>query len=417
MYKELGISEKVLEMANEVEKEIEHIFEKLEENCLKSSMRVLKAFQDNKVSTTDFNEITGYGYYDAGREKLEKIYADIFKAEDALVRPQIMSGTHALTIALFGLLKYGDTMISISGEPYDTLKSVIGLTGDSENSLIKHGIKYEQIELVNNDFDYEQIENRIKEGNVKLIEIQRSRGYSQRKSLNIDKIEKVIKIIKEINPEIIVMVDNCYGEFVEEKEPTEVGADLFVSSLMKNLGAGIATSGGYVVGKKDIINRVAERLTAPCVGKDMGANFNQLMSYYKGIFMAPNVVKSALKTMIFASRMLEKFGFDKVSPKFDEKRADIIQTIELKTEEKLVKFCQGLQKASPIESYVVPVPDDMPGYEHKEIMAGGSFTPGSTIELSCDGPICEPFTAYMQGGLTYDYGKLGIMIGIENMIK
>lgn len=417
MYKELGISENVLEMANEVEKEIEHIFEKLEENCLKSSMKVLKAFQDNKVSTTDFNEITGYGYYDAGREKLEKIYADIFKAEDALVRPQIMSGTHALTIALFGLLKYGDTMISISGEPYDTLKSVIGLTGDSENSLIKHGIKYEQIELVNNDFDYEQIENRIKEGNVKLIEIQRSRGYSQRKSLNIDKIEKVIKIIKEINPEIIVMVDNCYGEFVEEKEPTEVGADLFVSSLMKNLGAGIATSGGYVVGKKDIINRVAERLTAPCVGKDMGANFNQLMSYYKGIFMAPNVVKSALKTMIFASRMLEKFGFDKVSPKFDEKRADIIQTIELKTEEKLVKFCQGLQKASPIESYVVPVPDDMPGYEHKEIMAGGSFTPGSTIELSCDGPICEPFTAYMQGGLTYDYGKLGIMIGIENMIK
>ena len=417
MYKELGISEKVLEMANEVEKEIEHIFEKLEENCLKSSMKVLKAFQDNKVSTTDFNEITGYGYYDAGREKLEKIYADIFKAEDALVRPQIMSGTHALTIALFGLLKYGDTMISISGEPYDTLKSVIGLTGDSENSLIKHGIKYEQIELVNNDFDYEQIENRIKEGNVKLIEIQLSRGYSQRKSLNIDKIEKVIKIIKEINPEIIVMVDNCYGEFVEEKEPTEVGADLFVSSLMKNLGAGIATSGGYVVGKKDIINRVAERLTAPCVGKDMGANFNQLMSYYKGIFMAPNVVKSALKTMIFASRMLEKFGFDKVSPKFDEKRADIIQTIELKTEEKLVKFCQGLQKASPIESYVVPVPDDMPGYEHKEIMAGGSFTPGSTIELSCDGPICEPFTAYMQGGLTYDYGKLGIMIGIENMIK
>ena len=236
MYKELGISEKVLEMANEVEKEIEHIFEKLEENCLKSSMKVLKAFQDNKVSTTDFNEITGYGYYDAGREKLEKIYADIFKAEDALVRPQIMSGTHALTIALFGLLKYGDTMISISGEPYDTLKSVIGLTGDSENSLIKHGIKYEQIELVNNDFDYEQIENRIKEGNVKLIEIQRSRGYSQRKSLNIDKIEKVIKIIKEINPEIIVMVDNCYGEFVEEKKPTEVGADLFVSSLMKNLG-------------------------------------------------------------------------------------------------------------------------------------------------------------------------------------
>ncbi len=417
MYKELGISEKVLEIANKVEKEIEPIFREIEKNSLKSSMKVLKAFQDNKVATTDFNEITGYGYYDGGREKLEKIYADIFKAEDALVRPQIMSGTHALTIALFGLLKYGDTMISISGEPYDTLKSVIGLTGNSENSLIKHGIKYEQIELVDNDFNYEEIEKRVKKGQIKLIEIQRSRGYSQRKSLNIDKIEKVIKIIKEINPEIIVMVDNCYGEFVEDREPTEVGADLFVSSLMKNLGAGIATSGGYVVGRKDVINLVAERLTAPCVGKDMGANFNQLLSYYKGIFMAPNVVKSALKTMIFASKMLEEFGFSGVSPKFDEKRADIIQTIELKSEEKLIKFCQGLQKASPIESYVVPVPDDMPGYEYKEIMAGGTFTPGSTIELSCDGPICEPFTAYMQGGLTYEYGKLGIMIGIENMMK
>ncbi len=417
MYKELEISEKIIETANIVEKELEPIFEKLDENSLKCSIKVLKAFQKNKVSTTDFNEITGYGYYDAGREKLEKIYSDIFKTEDALVRPQIMSGTHALTISLFGLLKYGDTMISISGEPYDTLKSVIGLSGNSENSLIKHGINYEQIELVNDDFDYEKIKSRVKEGNIKLIEIQRSRGYSQRKSLNIDKIEKVIKIIKEINSEIIIMVDNCYGEFVEEKEPTEVGADLFVSSLMKNLGAGIATSGGYVVGRKDLINMVAERLTAPCVGKDMGANFNQLLSYYKGIFMAPSVVKSALKSMIFASRMLDKFGFEGVSPKFDEKRADIIQTIELKSEEKLVKFCQGLQKASPIESYVVPVPDDMPGYEYKEVMAGGSFTPGSTIELSCDGPLHEPYTAYMQGGLTYEYGKLGVMMAIENMLK
>ena len=417
MYKEFGISENIIRVANEVENEIKPIFEELEKNCLKSSMKVLKAFQDNKVSTTDFNEITGYGYYDGGRDKLERIYADIFKAEDALVRPQIMSGTHALTIALFGILKYGDTMISITGEPYDTLKSVIGLTGNSENSLIKHGIKYEQIELLNDDFDYSKIEERVKKGGIKLIEIQRSRGYSQRKSLNIDKIEKVISKIKTIDSNIIIMVDNCYGEFVEDREPTEVGADLFISSLMKNLGAGIATSGGYVVGRKDLINQVAERLTAPCVGKDMGANFNQLLSYYKGIFMAPSVVKSVLKTMIFASRMLEKFGFEGVSPKFDEKRADIIQTIELKTEDKLVKFCQGLQKGSPIESYVIPVPDDMPGYQHKEIMAGGSFTPGSTIELSCDGPMCEPYTAYMQGGLTYDYGKIGIMIAIENMLK
>lgn len=417
MYEEFKLSQKVIDIANEVEEELKPIFDKYEQNCMKSSIKVLKAFQDNKVSTTDFNEITGYGYYDGGREKLEKIYAQIFGAEDALVRPQIMTGTHALTITLFGLLKYGDTMISISGEPYDTLQSVIGLTGDSENSLIKHGIKYEQIELVNNDFDYEKIAERVKKGNIKLIEIQRSRGYSQRKSITIDKIEKVTKMIKELNSEIIVMVDNCYGEFVEEKEPTDVGADIFISSLMKNLGAGIATSGGYVVGRKDLIHMVAERLTAPCIGKDLGANFNQLLSYYKGIFMAPSVVKSVLKTMTFASRMLEKFGFEGVSPRFDEKRTDIIQTIELKSAEKLIKFCQGVQRGSPIESYVTPVPDDMPGYEHKEVMAGGSFTPGATIELSCDGPVCEPYTAYMQGGLTYEYGKLGIMIAVENMLN
>lgn len=417
MYEEFEISKNVEKIAKEVEIEIKPIFEKIDENCLITSKKVLKAFQKNKVSTTDFNEVTGYGYYDAGREKLEKIYADIFGAEDAIVRPQIMSGTHALTIALFGLLKYGDTMLSISGEPYDTLKSVIGLTGNSQNSLIKHGIKYEQINLINNDFDYDRIIERVKKGNIKLIEIQRSRGYSQRKSLTIEKIQKIIGEIKKINSNIIIMVDNCYGEFVEEKEPVEVGADLFVSSLMKNLGAGIATSGGYVVGKKDIIHQVAECLTAPCVGKNMGANFNQLLSYYKGIFLAPRTVASALKTMVFASRILERFGFEGVSPKYNEKRADIIQTIELKTEEKLVKFCQGMQKGSPIEAYVTPVPDDMPGYTYKEIMAGGSFTPGSTIELSCDGPICEPFTAYMQGGLTYEYGKIGIMMAIENMLS
>ena len=290
MYSKFGIDEKIIKVANEVEMELKPIFEKYEENCMQVSAKVLKAFQDNKVATTDFNEITGYGYYDGGREKLEKIYADIFGAEDALVRPQIMSGTHAITITLFGVLKYGDTMLSISGTPYDTLQSVIGIAGNSNNSLIKHGIKYEEIDLVNNDFDYEKIEKRVKQGGIKLIEIQRSRGYSQRKSLNIDKIEKVIKLIKEINSDIIIMVDNCYGEFVEDREPTDVGADLFASSLMKNLGAGIATSGGYVVGRKDLIYEVAERLTAPCVGKDMGANLNQLLSYYKGIFMSPSVV-------------------------------------------------------------------------------------------------------------------------------
>ncbi len=418
MYEELGISQKVYEMSEKVENEIQDILKKIDNNCMKTTAKVLKAFQDNRVSTTDFSEVTGYGFTDIGREKLEKIYAQIFEAEDALVRPQIMSGTHALYITLSGLLKSGDTMISISGEPYDTLQSVIGLTGDSENSLIKCGIKYEQIELLeDSDFDYEKIKNRIEQGNVKIVEIQRSRGYSKRKSITIDKIEKVTKIIKDINSNVIVMVDNCYGEFVEDKEPTEVGVDIFISSLMKNLGAGIATSGGYVVGRKDLIHLVAERLTSPCIGKDLGANFNQLLSYYKGLYMAPSVVRMTLKTMVFASKMLEEFGFSNISPKFDEKRTDIIQTMDLLSEEKLVKFCQGIQKGSQIESYVVPVPDDMPGYHYKEIMGGGSFTPGATIELSCDGPICEPYTAYMQGGLTYEYGKLGIMIAIDNMLK
>ena len=417
MYKEFGISEEILKKACEVERELTEIFKNLDENCMKSSSKVLKAFQNNKVSTTDFIEITGYGDFDGGREKLEKIYSEILGSEDALVRPQIMSGTHAIYLCLSGLLKYGDTMISISGDPYDTLRSVIGTIGDSESSLIKNGIKYEQIELVNNDFDYEKISERVKQGNVKLIEIQRSRGYSQRKSLSIEKIEKVIKLIKQMDKNIIIMVDNCYGEFVEDKEPTEVGADIIASSLMKNLGGGIATSGGYVAGRKDLVHLVAERLTAPCIGKSQGANFNQLLSYYKGLFLAPSVVCSSLKKMIFASRMLEKFGFDNIIPKYNEKRTDIIQTIDLKSKENLIKFCRGLQKGLPIDSHFEPTPEVMPGYPHEEIMANGSFTPGSTIELSGDGPVTEPYTVYIQGGLTFEYGKLGIMIAIENMIK
>ena len=415
-YDMFGINLDIVKTSNEVEGRLKPIFETFEKNCLNASSKILKAFQDNKVATTDFNEITGYGYYDGGREKLEKIYAEVFGAEDALVRPQIMSGTHAISLCLFGLLKHGDTMISISGEPYDTLKSVIGITGESENSLIKHGVKYEEIDLVDSDFDYEKIAERLSRNDVKLVEIQRSRGYALRKSINIDKIEKVINTIREVNQDVIIMVDNCYGEFVEEKDPIEAGADIFASSLMKNLGAGIATSGGYVVGKKKLIHMVAESLTTPCIGKDLGANFNQLLSYYKGLFMAPKVVESALKSMTFASMLLEEYGF-KISPRYDEKRADIIQTIELGTEENLIKFCQGMQKGSPIESYVVPVPDDMPGYPHKEIMAGGSFTPGATIELSCDGPLCPPYIAYMQGGLTYEYGKLGVMMGLQSMLE
>ena len=416
MYELFDIDKKIVNMANEVEEEIQPIFDKLDENCLYFSEKVLKAFQDNNVSTQDFIEVTGYGYTDAGREKLEKIYAQIFSAEDALVRPQIMSGTHALKLALFGLLKHGDTFISISGKPYDTMQSVIGTSGDSNNSLIKHGINYEEIDLIDDDFDYDTIRDRVSQGNVKMVEIQRSIGYSHRSSIVMDKIEKVISVVKKADPKCIVMVDNCYGEFTERKDPCEVGADVVISSLMKNLGAGIATSGGYILGKKEYINDIAEELTAPTIGKDLGANFNQLLSYYKGLFLAPKTVCSALKSMVFASRMLEKYGYE-VHPKYDETRTDIIQTVELKDRDNLIKFCQGIQMGSPIEAYVVPVPAETPGYADEEIMAGGSFTPGSTIELSCDAPLVEPYTAYMQGGLSYEYGKLGVLIALNNMLK
>lgn len=416
MFYGLNINEKLIELAKSCDSELEPIFKKYDEVALINSAKVLQSFQDNRLSCSDFAEVTGYGYSDGGRDKLEKVYAKIFKAEDALVRPQIMSGTHALNLTFSGLLKYGDTMISITGEPYDSLKSIIGLTGTSKNSLLKNGIKYEQIELVNDDFDIDAIQNRLKQGKVKLVEIQRSRGYSHRKSLTIVKIEKVCKAIKDVDKDVIIMVDNCYGDFVETKEPIEVGADIIVGSLMKNLGGGVAKSGGYIVGRKDLIEDVAERYSAPCIGKDIGANFNQLLSFFKGLYNAPTVVSSSLKTMTFAALMLQKLGY-KVDPLFDEERTDIVQTIDLYTRENLINFCVGIQKCAPVESYVTPVPGETPGYPHEEIMASGSFTSGSTIELSCDGPLIEPFTAYMQGGLTYEYGKLGILLALSEVIK
>lgn len=412
----LKIDSELLKLANEAEKELEEIYSRYEANSLLNSAKVLSAFQKFMVSGTDFCEITGYGYSDAGRDKLEQIYADIFKAEDALVRPQIMSGTHALSLTFFGLLKHGDTMISISGTPYDSLKGVIGLEGDSRNSLIANGVKYEEIDLIDNDFDIDAIKTRLAKNDVKLVEIQRSRGYSQRKSLTIKKIERVIKAIREVNKEVIIMIDNCYGDFVEEKEPIEVGADIIVGSLMKNLGGGIAKTGGYIVGNKDLINDVAERFSAPCIGKDIGANMNQNMSFYKGLYLSPAVVCSSLKTMTFASLMLEKLGFD-VDPKYDEYRTDVIQTITLNDPDKMVKFCQGIQSACPVESYVSPIPSDMPGYNHQVVMASGSFTEGSTIELSCDGPVIPPYTIFMQGGLTYEYGKLGILLALNKILN
>ena len=404
-------------LAEEVEKELEPEFKKIDKICEINSKKVLEAFQECDLQESHLNSSTGYGIDEPGRNKIEEIYSKIFRAEDTLVRTQLISGTHALTVALFGMLRPGDTMISITGAPYDTLQTVIGVGGEESNSSLKaFGIKYEQIELVDNDFDIEKIKERLSKGNVKLLEIQKSRGYSTRKTLTIDKIEKVIKEIRKVDNNVIIMVDNCYGEFVEEKEPIEVGADIAVGSLMKNLGAGIATSGAYIVGRKDLVNLCAERLTSPGIGKEIGPSLNQNTLLLKGLFFAPSVVKSSMKTAIFASRCLEKLGYQ-VEPKYNEKRGDIVQTLSLGTEEKLVKFCQGIQKGSPIDSNVLPYPGDMGGYEDKVIMAAGTFTQGSTIELSCDGPIREPYIAYMQGGLTYEYGKLGILKAIEFIQK
>ena len=416
MYYGYKISDYTAELARRAEEDLVPVFKKIEENCLICSGKVLSAFQDCRVSTADFIEITGYGYTDSGRDKLEEIYARVFGAEDALVRPQMMSGTHALAVTLGGLLKPGDTLLYVSGEPYDTLRSVIGTSGESRNSLIKYGVKYEEIDLLGNEFDLSAIEKRLKESFVKVAAIQRSRGYAQRKSLTIDKIAEAIRVIKAASPETVIMVDNCYGEFTEDREPTDVGADVFVGSMMKNLGAGFAVSGAYCVGRRDVIEDIAERLTAPCVGKDLGANFNQLASFYKGFFMAPAAVASTLKSMAFAARMLELAGFDEVDPRYDEKRTDIVQTINLKSEDKLIKFCKGIQMGSPVESYCIPEPGEMPGYPHPEIMAAGTFITGATNELSCDGPLTPPYTAYMQGGLTYEYGKLGVMKAIDQML-
>jgi len=416
MYYNYEIDEKLINLANKVEEKIQPVFKEIEKIGMINSAKVLKAFQEEKVGINDFAEITGYGFYDEGRDKLERIYAKIFKAEDSLVRTQIMSGTHALSLTFFGLLKHGDTFISISGEPYDSLKSIIGFEGESRNSLIKNGIKYEQIDLVNNDFDIKSIQARLSKRDVKLVEIQRSRGYSNRLSLTIDKIERVCKAIREVNNDVIIMVDNCYGDFVEDKEPIEVGADILVGSLMKNLGGGLARTGGYIVGRKDLIEDIAERYSAPCLGKNIGANLNQNLNLYKGLYLSPNAVKNSLKTMVFASAILEELGFD-VEPKFNDKRTDIIQTITLNNPDNLVKFCQGVQFGSPVDSYVTPIPAPMDGYPHDEIMAGGSFISGSTIELSCDGPMVEPYVAYMQGGLTYEYGKLGILIALNKIMK
>ena len=396
-----------------MEKDLNDVFLRLDDICFFNSQKVLDAFHKNKLSETHFSGTTGYGYNDSGRETIEKIYSDIFKSEDSLVRSQFISGTHALTVTLFGLLRPNDILLSISGKPYDTLDEVIGIR-ENNSSLKSYNIKYEEIELIDNDFDYNTIKNYLINNKVKVIEIQRSRGYSLRKSISIESIEKVCKMIKEVSKDTIIMVDNCYCEFVSKKEPIEVGADVVVGSLIKNLGAGITPNGAYVCGKKDLINLVSERLNSPGIGKEAGPTLGMNKLILQGLYFAPSVVNSALKTVVLASKLLEEKGY-KVEPKFNDDRNDIVQTIEFDDKNKLIKFCKSIQSSSAIDSYVSPEPDNMPGYDDKIIMASGSFTQGSSIELSCDGPLREPYVAYLQGSLTYEYGKIAIIKAVESI--
>ena len=411
----LKISEKTYKYVKKCEEEIKEELDKVDEIAEANSLKVLMAFNKNNLSENHFNSTTGYGYNDEGRDVIEKIYADIFKAEDALVRCQFISGSHALTVCLFALLRPGDTLLSITGKPYDTLDEVIGIV-ENNSSLKSFNINYKQIDLVNDDFDYDNIEKCLKDDNIKVIEIQRSKGYSTRKSISIDKVEKVIKFIKNIDKDVIIMIDNCYCEFVSKKEPIEVGADIVVGSLIKNLGGGIAPNGAYIVGRKDLVYLASERLNLPGEAKEVGPSLGMNRQLLQGLYMAPSVVASSLKTAILTSYVMEDMGYD-VEPKYNEERADIVQNIIFNDEEKLIRYVQSIQQSSPIDSYVLPEPWDMPGYTDKVIMAAGTFTQGSSIELSCDGPIRSPYIAYQQGSLTYEYGKIAVMNVVDKLLN
>ena len=392
-----------------VNKKIEDELKEIDKIVYSNSKKVLDAFHKEKVLTTDFNSSTGYGYNDIGRDKVEKVFADYFGCESALVRCQFVSGTHALSTAFFGILRPGDTLLSISGLPYDTLHEVIGIK-DNPSSLKAFGINFKYIDLINNDFDYDKIRDSL---NVKMVHIQRSIGYSLRDTLSIDKIEKVIKFIRSINKDVIIMIDNCYCEMCSYKEPTEIGADLVVGSLIKNLGGGIANNGGYICGKSELVNLCSERLTSPGLGAEVGPSLNQTRNFMLGFYEAPMVVGNALKTKVFARELLNLLGCDMINNELN----DIVLGIVFNDREKLVKFVKGIQMGSAIDSCYLPVPTDMPGYDNQIIMASGSFTEGSSIELSCDAPIREPFVAYLQGALIFEYGKLGIIKAVENIFS
>ena len=411
----INIDENLLEISKKCEEEIKDELKKIDDICMFNSMKVLNAFHEENISEIHFNTSTGYGYNDIGRDKIEDVYKNIFKCEDALVRTQFISGSHALTVCLFGLLRPNDTLLSITGKPYDTLDEVIGIT-PNDSSLKSFGVNYEQIDLVDNNFDFKKIEERLNKDFVKVIEIQRSKGYSTRKSISIESVEEVIKLIKKVSPKTIVMIDNCYCEFVSYKEPTEVGADVAVGSLIKNLGGGITPNGAYIVGKKDLINLVAERLTVPGQGKEVGPSLGFNKQILQGLFLAPTVVANSLKTAIFTSKIMETLGYN-VEPKYNEERVDIVQNIIFNNKDDLINYCKGIQKSSAIDSNSIPVPTPTPGYDDEVIMASGSFTQGSSIEFSCDGPIRPPYIAYQQGSLTYEYGKLGVLTAIKELNK
>lgn len=413
MYQNLGISDAVLDFGLKVEAELKERFDGLDEVAEYNQLKVIAAMQRHRVSAECFQSTSGYGYGDLGRDTLEEVYATCFKGEAALVRPQITCGTHALALALMSNVRPGDEVLSPVGKPYDTLEEVIGIR-PSKGSLAEYGVTYAQVDLLpDGEFDFDGIKNAINE-KTKLVTIQRSKGYASRPTLSVDRIGQLISFIKGIKPDVICMVDNCYGEFVEKKEPLEVGADMIVGSLIKNLGGGLAPIGGYIVGTKECVENAAYRLTSPGLGKEVGASLGIIQSFYQGLFMAPTVVNSALKTAIFAANIYETLGFD-VVPNKTESRHDIIQAITFGTPEGLCAFCEGIQAAAPVDSYVTPEPWDMPGYDSKVIMAAGAFVQGSSIELSADGPLREPYTAFFQGGLTWYHGKLGILKSLQKL--
>lgn len=416
MYQQFGIKEDVLHLGNQVLKDIENRFLQIDETAEINQLKVIHAMQKNRVAENHLYGTTGYGYNDSGRDTLEKVYADIFHAEDALVRSQITCGTHALTIALSSLLRPGDELLSPVGKPYDTLEGIIGIEGtNTKGSLREFGIRYRQVDLLaDSSFDYEGIRAAINE-KTKLVTIQRSKGYSLRKTLSVEQIGELIRFIKGIKPDVICMVDNCYGEFVKTEEPTDTGADLCVGSLIKNPGGGLAPLGGYIVGKKEYVEYAASRLTAPGLAKEVGASLEVNRSFYQGLFLAPTVVASALKSAVFAANLYERLGFS-ASPDANEERFDIIQAIAFGTPERVIAFCQGVQQAAPVDSYVLPEPYAMPGYHSDVIMAAGAFVQGSSIELSADAPIEPPYSVFFQGGITWPHGKLGILKTLQNMV-